>query len=91
MKIRTSSYSLKKLKYQKINSDKYGGSSGDQEGEIGLFAGGFKGKCNNCGKQGHKAKDCRAPGGGAYSGRNNGNKNVNANVECLNYYYWCLS
>ena len=35
-------------------------SSNDKErdGETALFAGGFKGKCNNCGKYGHKAKDC---------------------------------
>ena len=26
--------------------------------EVGLFAGGFKGKCNNCGKWGHKAVNC---------------------------------
>ncbi len=69
-----------KLKYQKINGGKYGGSFGDKEGEIGLFMGGYKGRCNNCGKQGHKMKDCRAPGGGAHSG----NKNK-ANVEC----YYC--
>ena len=33
--------------------------------EVGLFAGGFKGKCNNCGKWGHKAVDCpdKKPGG----------------------------
>ena len=31
--------------------------SGDEE--TALFAGGFKGRCNNCGKHGHKARDCR--------------------------------
>ena len=44
-----------------------GGSlTGDSEGEIGLFAGGFKGRCHNSGKIGHKAAQCRAPDGGSY-------------------------
>lgn len=68
-----------KLKHQKMNGGKCGSSSGDQEEEVGFFAGGFKGKCNNCGKQGHKMKDCRSPGGGAHSGNKN---KANVNVEC---------
>ena len=35
----------------------------------------FNGKCNNCGIWGHKEKDCRKPGGGAYRGNNNNNGN----------------
>ena len=59
-----------KLKFQKLNGGRYGDSSGDQEGEIGLFAGGFKGKCHNCRKIGHKTRDCKAPGGRYHSGGN---------------------
>ena len=48
-------------RYTKLYS---GMSDKDKDGETALFAGGFKGKCNNCGKIGHKAKDCRDKGGG---------------------------
>lgn len=74
-----------KLKYQKSNGGRYGDSSDDKEGEIGLYAGGFKGKCNNCGKIGHKKADCRAPGGGVHAEGNGGNKKVNPDVK----YYYC--
>ena len=30
----------------------------EEKKELALFAGGFKGKCRNCGKIGHKAADC---------------------------------
>ena len=30
-----------------------------KDDEVALFAGGFKGKCRNCGKIGHKARDCK--------------------------------
>ena len=55
-----------KLKYQKLNGGKYGGTTNDQEGEIGLFTNGFKGKCHKCGKLGHKTRQCKAAGGGSY-------------------------
>ena len=51
-----------KLKYIKLNGGKYGGKGkSEEEGEVGLFAGGFKGRCHNCGKQGHRAKECKEP------------------------------
>ena len=46
--------------------------------EIGAFGGGkgtgkpFQGTCDNCGMKGHKKKDCRKPGGGAYTGGGGG-------------------
>jgi gag-polypeptide of LTR copia-type/Zinc knuckle len=48
-------------------SNKSGGSNGGngKSGEdVTLYAGGFKGKCNNCGKYGHKADQCRSGSGG---------------------------
>ena len=54
--------------------------------EHALFAGGFKGKCNNCGKIGHKARDCRDK-----NEKNNKNKRehqtngseCDKNIECF--------
>ena len=46
------------LKFERLQGNKgkhY--RSGDEE--TALFAGGFKGRCNNCGKHGQKARDCR--------------------------------
>ena len=45
-----------KLKYTRMYLKK----SKDEEmnGKIGLFAGGFKGRCHNCGKRGYKAIYC---------------------------------
>ena len=48
------------------------------EGETALFAGGFKGKCNNCGKMGHKARDCRDK----KDGKKAGNKKKRFDGEC---------
>ena len=48
-----------------------------REGKIGSFAGGFKGKCHNCGKIGHKAAKCRMPGGGSHDAGSS-----KANIEC---------
>ena len=47
------------LKYLKLNPKSIEHDTEDDE-EIGLFAGGFKGKCFKCGKQGHRARDCRS-------------------------------
>ena len=48
--------------------------------ELALFAGGkFKGNCKNCGKQGHKAAECRSKSNTA------GDKSkVNQGVKCFN-------
>ena len=42
------------------------------DGETALFAGEFKGKCNNCGKYSHKAQDCRDK---KYNNNNRFNRN----------------
>ena len=56
------------LKYLKLNPKSIEEDTDERE-LIGLFAGGFKGKCHKCGKYGHKARDCREGSGG---GRGNG-------------------
>ena len=45
-----------------------------------MFTGGFKGKCNKCGKWGHKAKDCHSNGN-----NNNGNNNGKRFTGKCNY------
>ncbi len=69
------------LKYQRItNSSSTRGGGGNSyskdEVETALFAGGFKGKCNQCGQWGHKKDKC--PNG---SGTSNGNDKSNTSTE----------
>ena len=51
-------------------SKKHGNGNG---GETALFAGGFKGRCHNCGKYGHKASDCKDKSSSGDEGNSNGN------------------
>ena len=64
-----------RLGHGKGRSRKNGYSGGGSE--TALYAGGFKGRCNNCGKYGHKAADCRDKdsGGGGGENKNNGSNN----------------
>ena len=44
-----------------LRFENLGGNRSNDDGnsdETALFAGGFKGKCHNCGKHGHKSRDC---------------------------------
>ena len=45
---------MKKCVFGKVKKDS------DDEEERALFVVKFKGRCNKCGKFGHKAKDCRS-------------------------------
>ena len=59
------------LVFERMQSkNKYKNRRNDEE--TALFAGGFKGKCNNCGKYGHRARDCRDR-----DKKNNNNNNRN--------------
>ena len=46
------------LKFERMNGKRTIDSNNNGKGETALFAGGFKGKCNKCGRYGHKAHDC---------------------------------
>ena len=59
------------LVYERVHAKHKNRNRRNGDEETALFAGGFKGKCNNCGKYGHKARDCRD--------RNNNNNNNNRN------------
>jgi hypothetical protein len=53
------------LKHERLyGTDNAGEFESDDDGEHALYAGAgkWKGKCNKCGKQGHKAVDCRSNG-----------------------------
>ena len=64
------------LKFMKLNKGKAGDSEGSGDGEVGLFAGGFRGKCHKCGKIGHKSAECRSKNSG------NDNKSQTGKDEC---------
>jgi len=76
------------------------GGKGAKSGSLGVAPwsrgkGGFDGKCNNCGKSGHKKADCYLPGGDAHKpgkgggksdgktgGKNGGGKGNKACFQC---------
>ena len=78
------------LKYQKMNPKSMEADL-DEDEEIGLFAGGFKGKCHNCGKYGHKKSQCwelnggkrGGSGKGGGGGRGNGGNNGEETRTCF--------
>ena len=66
----------------------------DAEGgeEVGLFAGGFKGRCFYCGKQGHRARDCREKmneSGGSGTGGGSGTTSDGGNWQKFKTCYYC--
>ena len=64
------------LKHERLyGTEDTGEFESDDDGEHALYAGPgrWKGKCNKCGKQGHKAVDCRSNGNGANKSKT-GNK-----------------
>jgi gag-polypeptide of LTR copia-type len=56
------------LRFQRIQgrnkSGSLNGGNGKSGEDVTLYAGGFKGKCNNCSKYGHKANQCHSGAGG---------------------------
>ena len=58
-----------------------------KEKELALFAGQFKGNCRNCGKQGHKAAECRSKPTKNDKSKDGNNKNkdgVGKHIKCYN-------
>ena len=52
--------------------------------ELSFFTNQFKGFCRNCGKQGHKAADCRSKKKPAPKDKENGKKRDLGKVKCYN-------
>jgi len=71
------------LKFEMMNRR---GRIGQAHASVGeehaLFAGGFKGKCNNCGRIGHKAHDCRNKNVNKEEGRT-GSNDRDKSIECF--------
>ena len=71
------------LRYERLygskKSSKYRDDTDNEE--TALFAGGFKGQCNNCGKRGHKAINCRLGGGRNPSRSGLGNRRQDYNLS----------
>jgi len=76
------------LKFE-MNNRRLRGSPGGENEETALFAGGFKGKCNSCGKFGHRARDCRNKGTSSASQPSvkqtniSNTKNGDKEIECF--------
>jgi hypothetical protein len=71
------------LKYQRVYSKKNKNKRFNQNEETALFAGGFKGKCNNCGQFGHKLRDCRNKKNINNNNNNQNHKNNKGNGEAF--------
>jgi hypothetical protein len=68
------------LRYERANAKKGRQNKRyNQNEETALFAGGFKGKCNNCGQYGHKLRDCHHKKKKKKKKNNNNNNNINNN------------
>ncbi len=68
---------------QKFKTDK----SPIKEKELALFAGQFKGNCRNCGKQGHKAAECRSKPTKNNKSKDCNNKDIDGvgkHIKCYN-------
>ena len=69
-----------KAKIRAFYKRKFSGNKNPSE--LALFAGGkFKGDCRNCGKQGHKASECRSKSNVA---GDKGHKDKKAGIKCFN-------
>jgi hypothetical protein len=47
------------LRFERLNEKQNKDNENDNNQEVEIFDGQFKGKCRNCGAIGHKAKDCK--------------------------------
>jgi hypothetical protein len=74
------------LKFERFNEKQNEESENDNNQEVAIFGGQFKGKCRNCGAIGHNTKDCKLKtnqNGGQKSGNyNNFQKNTNNGTFC---------
>jgi hypothetical protein len=76
------------LRFKRSNEKQNEESENDNNQEVAFFGGQFKGKCQNCGTIGHKAKDCKlktSQNGGQSSGNHNKfQKYANNGAYCTN-------
>jgi hypothetical protein len=62
------------LKFERLNEKQNEENENDNNQEVAIFFGQFKGKCQNCSAIGHKAKHCKL-NSNQNSGQNRGNHN----------------
>jgi len=73
-----------KSKFRAFYKRKFKGKPNDKELALPSFSSKYKGTCKNCGKQGHKAVDCRSKPAGTRVVNKSTKTTVGKGVKCFN-------